>query len=358
MSMMYSVIMTILFFGVLPYVVGYLWNGVANETGFIFRYLSGFFTILALFQLLSPTMIFFDVPTHVQFMVYTMVLALVFVGILLYTRKTIASTIGKAFRLPKAKVTEVIYVAVFLVLLGIQVYYAIFYDIGDWRSDDYMYVTFSNAAIYDDGFFKTRPVFGSALPALDVGYLRYALCGIYGFYTYATMLTGIGVAAIEHTICCVLFLLMAYGAFYQLSKYLFARDEERENRVVFLIFTALLFLFGMYSHYSLSFRLLGVIWQGKGFLAVVLLPFLIAVYPRLLEGKPDKKDLAYLFMISIALISPTMGGSLVALLVPGFLTVLHFISYCKISIVKPLLVMWFFPLLCGVIYIVGVKLGT
>lgn len=354
----FSLITTILFLIVLPYVLGQVWNGTVGESSVTFRYLSGFFSVLAIFELLSPTMIFLDIATHVQFIVYNLVFAAVFVATLLLKGKTIPGAIKKTLRISKPGITEVIYVTVFFALLGVQVYYALFYDIGDWRSDDYMYVTFSNAAIYDDGFFKTTPVFGSALLKFDVGYLRYALCGIYGFYTYAAMLTGVSVATIEHTVCCVLFLLMAYAAFYQLSKYLFAKDEERENRIIFLIFAALLFLFGMYSHYSLSFRLLGVIWQGKGFLAVVLLPFLLAVYPRMMEGNPDKKELAYLLMLSIALISPTMGGILVALLVPGFMTMLHFISHRKISVLKPLFVMWVFPLLCGVIYVVGVKLGT
>ena len=63
--MIFSGIMTILFFIGLPYVLGQVWKDTAGESSFSFRYLSGFFTVLAVFQLLSPVMIFLDIATHV-----------------------------------------------------------------------------------------------------------------------------------------------------------------------------------------------------------------------------------------------------------------------------------------------------
>ena len=348
----FSLITTILFFIVLPYVLGQVWNETVGESSFTFRYFSGFFSVLAIFELLSPAMILLHIATHVQFIVYNLVFLAVFIVVLIVKGKTIPGTMKKALQIPKLKITEIIYIAVFLALLGVQVYYALFYDIGDWRSDDYMYVTFSNAAIYDDGFFKTTPVFGSYI-GWNSYYVKYALCGIYGFYTYASMLMGISVAAIEHSLCCVLFLVMAYGSFYLLSKYLFSEEKERENRFIFLIFLEFLYLFGMYSHYSLSFRLFGVIWQGKGFLAVVLVPFLLAIYPRFLGRDLTKKDMAYLMMLSLATVSPTMGGLLAIVLIPGIITGLHFLSNRDFKVIKNAVAVWIFPVLEIIVFLIG-----
>ncbi len=114
----------------------------------------------------------------------------------------------------------------------------------------------SSAAVYDDKLYATGVVWGEYLSKVD---MHYALKGIYVFYAYVSAVTGLNVSIIEHTVCTAVFLVMTYAAFYLLSKYLFPKDEDKNNRLMFLIILSVLFLFGMYSHYSITFRLFGVI---------------------------------------------------------------------------------------------------
>lgn len=350
--------MSILFFIVLPVILGLLWKDTLEGGGFVYAYLSGFFTIWAIFELLGVPMVFMYVPVHVQVWVFSVV----FWGLsalILYIKRKALSDYKQLFCSTQERVKRYfysfdafqwIYFFILVGVLSLQVYYAIFYDVGNLRSDDGTYVVISSSAIYDDVFYRTDTVSG-----IFRGYtplmVKYGLCGIYVFYAYASVITSLGVAIIEHTICEVLFLAMAYGSIYLLCGFAFPSTKERDNRMAFMIFVALIFIFGYHSTYSLTFRLLGPIWQGKAILATVVTPFLLAVVPQFLEKGATNKKLIISAAISLSAISFTLGGVIVMGVIPGLICLTFIIRTKRIKDVIYLPAMWLFPVMNMVIYL-------
>lgn len=359
MNIAYSVFMSILFFCALPMVLGQIWKGILDNGGVVFTYLSGFITIWAIFELLGVPMVFMYVPVHVQVWVFSAVFIVLCVYIvyrerasLVCWRDSLRSMSGKVKQYSAGySLYEWIYLAVLVGVLGLQLYYAIFYDVGNWRSDDGTYVVISSSAIYDDAFYRTDVVSG-VFSGSDSLINKYGLCSLYVFYAYAAVVTGLGVAVVEQTVCAALFLLMAYGCFFLLSILCFPDDKERDNRMIFLIFVAVAFIFGYHSRYSLSFRLLGAIWQGKAVLATVITPFILAVFPRMLERGVSKKKLLLSIAISLSAISLTLGGVIVMGVIPGIIALLFIIRTRRVKPLVYLLVMLVFPVINMLLYLI------
>lgn len=357
MSVVYSIAMLIIFLVILPMIMGQIWRGTLKNGGVIFTYLSGFFTILAIFEVVGVPMAYLFVPLHVQVPIYSVIFIIVAGVILFMNRERIApKKLFSSELVTKVKeyfatftVYEWIYFVALLGLMGLQLYYAIFYDVGNFRSDDGTYVVFSSAAIHDDGFFLTDVVSGKYTKVFDY---KYGLCAIYYFYTYVAVITGLGPAIIEQTVCAALFLLMAYGACLMLSKILFEKDEDRDNRMIFLILLSLVFIFGYHSTYSLSFRLLGPVWQGKAVLAVIVTPFLLAIFSWFQWEGITKERLLFCIVISLAAISLTLGGVIVLGVIPGILGVIELIRSKKVKNLLYLPAMWLLPVMVMMIYLI------
>lgn len=365
MGLVYSIIMAILFFIVLPLVLGQLWNSVIDDGGVIFMYLSGFFTVLAIFQLVGVPMVFAFVPLHIQVWIFSAIFIALTGGIILWKKKQSGNDNGEIALARKSffqdifiqvkkyfatySVFDWIYFIILLGGLGVIFYHQLFYDIGNWRSDDGIYVVLSSAAVHDDGFYLTATTDGSYIHTVNA---KYGLCGIYVYYAYASVISGLGVAIVEQTICSVMFLAMAYGAFYMLSTLLFHDKEDKDNRMIFIIFISLAFLFGMYSRFSLTFRLLGPIWQGKAILATVMTPYLFAVMPRLLGKDISKKRILFGVTLSLAIISYTIGGIIAAAVIPGILTLVYLIHEKKARCLIYLPAMWGLPILDTFLYLI------
>ena len=55
-------------------------------------------------------------------------------------------------------------------------------------------------------------------------------------------------------------ILIAYATYVLLAKRLF---RQRDNRLIFMVLIEVLYIYGFYSNYSATFRLLGAPWKGK-----------------------------------------------------------------------------------------------
>ena len=339
-----------LFFLILPFIYGHIWKGVVAWDGIVFTYLSGFLVLLSIFGILGPIMALLHTPTRIQVNVCTIALgALAMIVILARIKGGLNIGLGDWKNFIKGfDCFDGLYIIILALIILIQVFFAVFYDIGAWRSDDFTYVVISSSAIYDDSFYATDWIMGGYEPSIA---LKYALCGIYVFYTYISVITGLNVSIVEHTICAVIFLLIAYGAFYILSGFLFPK-EDKKSRYVFLILLSLLFLFGMYSHYSVTYRLFGVIWQGKAILAVIITPFLLATYQSILQVKISGKRIMFLMMISLATMSLTMGGIITVMVIPGCLTFLHIVRTRDSKSILYLLAIAVVPMIDLMIYLI------
>ncbi len=351
----YSILVLVLFLGVLPMIFGQIWKGMLDNTGYIFVYLSGFITIWAIFQLLGVPMVLLYVPLNVQVCIFNVVFILLTLIILYFKREAIKNK----FKISKAEnksivllfryfsVYEWIYFAIVIFLIFLLLYYAIFFDVASWRSDDGEYVVISSSAIHNNMFYTTDSVLGNFQKSTT---LKYKLCGIYVFYAYVAVISKLGVAIIEHTICSALYLLMSLGAIFVFSCLYFEKNDI-SSKLVFLIITIILILFGYYSRFSLTMRMLGTIWHGKSILATMITPFLLAIWPFLIEKGMCLKGFCFAVVISLAAISLTLGGIIVLGVIPAIISILLIVRFRRYYSLIYLPFVWAFPILNMLLYI-------
>jgi len=304
------------------------------RTGWIADYLVGFFGNLAIFYILYSIVewiqnwcTFVD-PVIGGFTlllkVYGFVLAVLLILWICLERKSLSKAITKLrIKLINGKLDliadrfNMIYLLIFIIILVFQMYMAFAYEINQWSYDDYDYVVTSQDTITSDTLSYVNFIDGT-MP--NVAEKR----AVASWGTYVSMLaktTGFEVTTVYHTILPVFLLLLAYINFYYIAKFLF---RKLEDRLVFLIVLSIAYIFGLYSHYSSTFRLLGAIWQGKAVLSVIAVPFFMFFLIRAYKEKISNTYLLPIAAISLGVSSLT---SLAALFIP-ILVVLVWLLMC------------------------------
>ena len=186
--------------------------------------------------------------------------------------KSLKSRLG---RFVSEKIEEVklnkfilIYLGIFTVILIGQLYIAFAYEINEWSYDDFDYVVTSHDTLVSDTISYVSQISGQ-MPYLQD---KRVITSWPIYIAYLARVSGFEVATICHTLLPAILLMVAYGVFGYIANFLFKSDEDR---LVFLILVEALITFGFYSHYSIVFRLLGTIWQGKAVLSAIVIPFFV-----------------------------------------------------------------------------------
>ena len=192
----------------------------------------------------------------------------------------------------KADKFLLVYTLIFVGLLLVQMYFAYGYEVNQWSYDDYDYVTNSLDNIDSDTISGVNHLNGY------IGYCspkRMAVSWT-AYVSYLSSVSGFSPANICHTILPVLMLVIAYGIYYYMASFIFVKYD---NRMIFLCLLSVLLIFGMYSHYSLTFRLLCTLWQGKSIVASLAIPFLICYLPRVYETDYSRGNLLPIIAVSL-----------------------------------------------------------
>ncbi len=350
----------LLHFTLVPIVVGRLITYRAR-TNWIADYLVGFFGNLAIFYILYSIVEWLQNwctvkdPVRGAFSLLLVVYGIT-MGILVLLwawldRRRLKRVITKVrFKYADAKVNTIrdkftiVYTILFAVLLVAQLYMAFAYEINQWSYDDYDYVVTSKDNIESDTISYVNYIDGT-MP--NVQEKR----AVASWGTYVSMLsatTGFEVTTIYHTILPVFLILIAYVNFYYMASFLFSKMEDR---LVFLIVLSVAHIFGLYSHYSATFRLLGAIWQGKAVLTMIAIPFMMLYLIRLY-----RKDVKTSYMLPIAAISLGASSltSLGLMLIP-IITILVWIMACvynrRLYGIRYLIASLLGPVYMGVFYI-------
>lgn len=209
-----------------------------------------------------------------------------------------------------------IYTAIFALILAFQLYFAYGYEINQWSYDDFDYVVYSVDNIANDmvgvTHFATGDIPSSNVQRMSVSWTT--------FVSYLSVVTGFDVATICHTYLTMILLVIAYLAYFYMSKVMFS---DLENRMIFMVLLATAMMFGLYSHYSITFRILCAIWQGKAILSGISIPFLIAYLPRIYKKK-RLRNIFPLFVVAFGTCSLTVMSTLLV----SITAVLMCISLC------------------------------
>lgn len=344
----YQILMIILLNVIAPILIGGLFQTDICKTKvsqLIYRYAVGFFVMLAIYQLLEVPMALLYVKFHVLVIVYSVVLLLL-IGLAIVKLKKDGTLYPDVISEKKDKVGTcgLIYFLGFCIVVGYQLYHTIFWQMNEMSLDDATYLAYANDAVQADLLFLLEPYMG-VYAGLSIQRL---LQSSIVYPSFIAKLTGIHVTVIAHTIWPVFLILTAYGVYYLISEKLF---KEKENRYLFLFLISLLYNFGSYSYYSLTFRLLGAIWQGKGILATILNFLYFYIFLEVYQKKYNWKMGRLLFIISIASVGLTLGGVISTLVISGGLFFLFWLKSHNWNNMKYLVWANIMPILYATFYL-------
>ncbi|MCR4695262.1 MAG: hypothetical protein K5773_08095 [Pseudobutyrivibrio sp.] len=259
-------------------------NARANK--YLANYLVGLFGSWAIFYLMFAILEWhqnwntYEVPFTGVFtaltIVYSCVMGIIFLVWIIKDRKNILPFFAQCktrltglFEKIRADRFLALYMILAAGLLLVQLYFAYAYEINEWSYDDYDYVVASMDTIDNDLLANSNIYTGQPQYMTE----KRAAASWTTMVAYFSQVSGFEVTTICHTILPVVLLLVAYIAYYYMATLIFNRID---NRMIFMILLQLGFIFGNYSHYSVTFRLLGAIWQGKAILTAIAVPFILA----------------------------------------------------------------------------------
>ncbi len=370
-------------------------------------YVLGLFASFGVFFILYGILVWFqywntfDVPFTGCFTAlvwsYSVVIALLVVlwlwldraaikGIFSYIRQRLSSWQSDI----KGDVFVLVYGIIFAAVLLAQLYFAYGYEVNEWSYDDYDYVVNSQDMISSDTLSYVSYTTGempnnqekrvvvswpayisylAKISGFEVTTVAHTIMHVsYGtgempnnqekrvvvswpaYISYLAKISGFEVTTVAHTIMPPLFLLIAYLVYFYLSGLIFTKLD---NRLIFMILLAVGFAFGLHSHYSVSFRLLCTIWQGKAILSAIVVPFMITHLAFLYSDKVDRGNLLPLVSIAIGSCSLTtmsmllfpMTVILMWLVMSIYNRRLYEVSYLIACLAGPLLSLGFYFLI-------------
>lgn len=303
---MLKTILVMSFICIMPILVGSVLQNkkkLLHLNDVISIYVSGYFIMVALFQLICVPMCFLKVKFHILVISYTLILLLIciFSGYRMI-RHGLRNDCKFECNIRNINKFQWFYFTFFLILLAIQLYYAMRYSITYMSYDDATYLTYANSAVQDDKMYLTHYITGNA-KQLD---FQRSLQSSILFISYMSYITGINVTTMAHTIMSVQLVIMAYGIYYIMAQSFF---KKIDNRLIFMIILEVLYIFGYYSPYSMTFRLLGPIWQGKAILEVILTPYLFVYIADIFKNEYSRTHGIQLMMYSVASTAFSLGGT-------------------------------------------------
>ncbi len=300
-----------LLLGLLPVILGLPWSKVLEgRISYTLSYAIGFFLQLVLFQLAVTPVVFLRGSFVHVVLIYSILLSGACAWSI-YDMKRDRLCLPRV-GIGRLSVFEILYLCGFLALLGVQIARGFTCDLTDMSLDDVTYTVISQQALEGQGLGALNTATGEAA-LLD---LKYSLPGWLYYPAFLAFCSGLSVAAAAHTVQYVQLIVLAYAIYWYLSGLLF---EDRQNRLIFMLFIALFYWFGYHSSYSLTFRILGPNYQGKAVAAVSLTPLVFALLVKKLDEPFQWCFFWLLFLLGIAASSLSFWGAgtyLVILAVP------------------------------------------
>ena len=299
-----SIIVIIFLLGIIPCLLGIPWTKIIKARySLAFAYSIGYFIELAIFHLITCISVLFGIGFRVNATIYTILLLIACVGCGFYSRHfRLFSQKEKSQKWKKPDWLECILLLALIFIIGLQVIRCFTYDITTMSYDDSVYTTIATDALETDTIGQVDPYTGTGIQ-LDV---QRTLQTSLVFPAFLSLLSGLSVTIIEHTVQHTQMLLLAYSVYIYLAGEVF---EKRENRLIFLLIISFFYFFGLYSHYSLTFRMLGPNYQGKAILAVSLTPLILTILSRELFKPYCRETGMLLVLLSLGAVSLTMWGA-------------------------------------------------
>lgn len=317
-------IMLIVHLLVVPLLVGQLIAYfLKKEQNPFIRYMYGFFGNVAAFNILFTPLMLLKASFTTLLIVYSIVIG---AACLYEIVREIRSKdyfwgdyISRIKEQGRLSIFEAIYLVIFVLALGLQIYCSFAGDVGEYAYDDFEYVIYANDNIANDSIMATFVFNGEDMRLRG----RISLNSWITYTSYLAKTSGVSVATVCHSVLPVALILVAYCCYIGIAKHLF---KERENRLIFLDILSTAIVFGMYSHNAITFRLLGTLWQGKAIFTGIFVPFIILELFKILQDEEAKGKIAQILILSIAGCSFTLLGSGLLVALFGIIWILSCIN--------------------------------
>ncbi len=303
-----------LFFFVVPVSLGLPWMTILpnhNRYRLLACLPTGYFIELSIFHFLAVPFGFLGGSFRTLSLLFGLTLAVICgLSVLWSIRKR-----PIRFQIPHFSAWEWVYLLIFCGLLGWQLYNGLFGDQTYWSYDDAIYVTYGADAVRYDVIQRIHPSTGIAITGEPTRFLQTSLY----FPAFLSLLTGIPTTIMNRTVLECFDILLGYTVYAYLASVLF---EKKENGQIFLIILSILHIYGYYSQYSITFRLLGPNYQGKGVHAVSLLPLTFTLLMQKLDEPYEHRTGELLMILSASAVGLTMFGAVTYLINIGLVLIL------------------------------------
>ncbi len=309
--------------GVLPVFVGSLLAGKEcdNNNSIVYRFMAGNMLLWAAFQLICVPCIVMEKPLSLVVRGYVVLSLLLFVcgGVLFWKNPLRWEKKGRPER------AERVIKAAFGLLLLIQLVCAVVMTYGD--GDDAYYVAVSTIANESNTMYMINP-YSYGATGLDI---RHGLAPFPIWIAFLARISGLHTTMVAHVVVAVYLIMMSYGAFYLVGKQLFT---DKKQRYLFMVFMALLVLFGDSSFRTPENFMIARSRQGKAAMGSVIIPMIIflmlVILRQLKEGEKVgvKKWILLAATVTGACLCTTLGTSLVCMMI-GLIGVCALFVYKK-----------------------------
>lgn len=332
-----QIIMLILLLGIIPLCVGLIPVNLIERQhrSFGVTYIAGFLTTLALFQLITvPIVVWHDRGFRLVVPLFSILTVLLgMIGVFMTWRagkKEPFSGSGEMFPLFRfffkkedddsrkeirnrgAKEEGLLWILVIL-LISFQMFMA--FTLTSFDGDDAYYVVQSVLADETDTLYRVLPYTGLST-SLD---LRHSLAVFPIWIAYIARMSGVHATIVAHSVLPLVLIPLTYWIYLEIGKKILKRELHRLP--IFMIFIAVMQIFGNVSIYTGSTFFLTRTWQGKSLLGNVVLPAIIWLVLWIFDSdnyeKESRVGLWALLVITnfVAALSSTASVFLVAMLI-------------------------------------------
>lgn len=350
--MLYTILILVLIFTIVPFATGFIpaYFVAKSKRTIAVIYIGGFLYDLAIFQLVAVPFIISN-PWGFEsiIIIYSiMMIASAIAGIALFviSKKKDSQIFAESSLKRNLMVEEIVEWCIFAGILIFQL--VMFARMSSFDGDDAYYVVESLLSQETGTLYRIRPYTGLST-SID---LRHSLATFPIWLSYIAQICGAHATVLCHLLSGFFLIPLTYAIYMEIGRNVLRK--ERKKLPIFMIFVAIMQVFGNVSIYTNATFFLTRTWQGKSILANVCIPAIIWLLLSLFDSDQNDNGLGLwiiLFIVNIvAAMSSTASVFLMAMLI-GLSGLLLSIKEKNLQILLKLIITCIPLVVYGVLYL-------
>lgn len=321
-----GIIILLVVLGIVPVLLGILVTPRIhreNADSVTFNYIVGIMLMLCIMQIFSVPMTLAKQSFSRLVLGYSAVLAVLALCALFLRRKALQQSFRTAAeRIRGAGKLWIAAVVLIYVPIIILTFYTTFI-----YGDDKTYLTMVNDIVSSDTLYLVDTITGEMQSWVSA---KYALSSYWTFLAYLAKVTGIHPLILCKTVLLYFIIPMYYAVQGLFASWLFRNDKRK--MAVYMLFVNLVSVFGGFSNYTITYRLLTWVWQSKAFLALIVMPFLFYFANLMFEKRTKVAEYLLLAVTIVAACSTTLTGAGLAVAMVAALAFLYAVKRKRFGI--------------------------